>query len=64
MLIEYINPSYLLRADDNQRQVWIINIGRGGLIIVAVLTYLCIYGRSWISGVDGGMSGACNEGLR
>lgn len=21
MLIEYINPSYLLRADDNQRQV-------------------------------------------
>lgn len=36
----------------------------GGLIIVAVLTYLCIYGRSWISGVDGGMSGACNEGLR
>lgn len=47
MLIEYINPSYLLRADDNQRQVWIINIGKGGVnswacVSVAVLTYLCI----------------------
>lgn len=40
MLIEYINPSYLSSTDDNQTQVWILNIGGGGVLTVGPVLVL------------------------